>query len=285
MYQYLHDQTLRLANHGETMLEIAEQLELPPSLASEWYSRGYYGTVSHDVKAVYQRYFGFFDGNPANLHPHPPVEASVRYVDYMGGAPAVLERARADYDRGDYRWVAQVVNHVVFADPSNAAACALQADALEQLGYQAESGPWRNFYLMGALELRSGTCNKPELSLGAGMLRNMSIDMILDALAVRLNGDRAHDAAIVINLVDPGGDSYGVWVGNAVLHHRAGTRPDPDVTLTGAHDALAAVLFGIVPVDDAIAANQISLDGNRDKLTELVGLLDRFNPAFPIVTP
>ena len=187
---------------------------------------------------------------------------------------------------GDYRWVAEVVNHVVFADPGNTAACALQADALEQLGYQAESGPWRNFYLMGALELRTGSCVKPAVGLGAGMLRNMSIDMMLDALAVRVNGERAEGTSIVINLVNPAGETYGVWLGNAVLHHRVGvTLPNPDVTLTGSHEVLAAVMFGLMSVDDAIAAGQLTLEGNRDKLADLVDLLDRFDPAFPIVTP
>jgi alkyl sulfatase BDS1-like metallo-beta-lactamase superfamily hydrolase len=289
MYKFLHDQTLRLANQGETMLEIAEQVSLPPSLAREWYSRGYYGTVNHDVKAVYQRYFGFFDGNPASLHALPPVEASQRYVEYMGGADAVLERARADYDRGDYRWVAQVVNHVVFAEPHHEAARTLQADTLEQLGYQAESGPWRNFYLTGALELRQRETLRSPLQMGAGMLRNVTLSMVLDALAVRLHGERAGDARIAINLLDTGtGTEYGVWLGNAVLHHRVG-HPHPEgearLTIRADHDAMAAILFGFVRLDDATDNGTASYSGDSDALAELHGYLDATNPAFPIVLP
>ncbi len=151
LYKYIHDQTLRLANHGLNPVEIAEEIALPPTLAAEWYTRDYYGTLNHNAKAVYQRYLGWFDGNPANLHKLPPVEAGKRYVDLAGGPEALLGKARSAFDAGDYRWVAEVVNHLVFADPSNTDARALQADALEQLGYQAESGPWRAFYLTGAV--------------------------------------------------------------------------------------------------------------------------------------
>jgi alkyl sulfatase BDS1-like metallo-beta-lactamase superfamily hydrolase len=159
LYRYINDQTLNMMNQGMTMREIAEEFELPEGLANFWANRGYYGSVYHDVAATYVLYLGWFDGNPATLHELPPVEASVNYVGFMGGADAVLEKAQASFDKGDYRWVAQVVNHVVFADPDNQDAKNLQADALEQLGYQAESGPWRNFYLTGAQELRTGWRN------------------------------------------------------------------------------------------------------------------------------
>ena len=142
MYKYLHDQTLRLANHGHTMLEIAEQVTLPPSLSREWYGRGYYGSVNHNTKAVYQKYLGFFDGNPANLEPLPPEQAGKKYVELAGGANALLEKAQTAFEKGEYRWVAMLVNHLVFAEPHNRAARKLQADVLEQLGYQAESAPW-----------------------------------------------------------------------------------------------------------------------------------------------
>jgi alkyl sulfatase BDS1-like metallo-beta-lactamase superfamily hydrolase len=148
LYTYLHDQTLRLLNQGHTGPEIAELIELPPSLAEEWHCREYYGSISHNTKAIYQRYMGWFDGNPAHLWEHPPVEQSRRYVEFMGGAEAVLEKARASFKTGDYRWVAEVVNHVVFAEPENTAARELQAETLEQLGYGAENATWRNFFLM-----------------------------------------------------------------------------------------------------------------------------------------
>jgi alkyl sulfatase BDS1-like metallo-beta-lactamase superfamily hydrolase len=287
MYQYLHDQTLRLANHGETMLEVAEQVELPPALAKEWYSRGYYGTVNHDVKAVYQRYLGFFDGNPAHLHPHPPVEAARRYVEYMGGADAVLARARDDYARGEYRWVAEVVNHVVFADPDHAEARALQADALEQMGYQAESGPWRNFFLMGAQELRTGRIARQPVHLSGGMVRNMPISLVLDAIAVRLNGPRAVGVEARINVVDTvDGMQYSVWLQNAVLHHRVDDHfADPELTVTAEHDVLAGILFGLVPLDDAVGSGLATADGDRDALARVHAVLDHFDQAFPIVTP
>ena len=160
-YRYINDQTLRLANHGHTPVEIAEQVEFPPELDRHWAMRRYYGTLNHNVKATYVNYLGWFDGNPATLHTHPPEDAAKRYVEFMGGADAALDKARGAFELGDYRWVAEVVNHVVFADPDNQAARDLQADALEQLGYQAESGPWRNFYLTAAQELRHGVRQLP----------------------------------------------------------------------------------------------------------------------------
>jgi alkyl sulfatase BDS1-like metallo-beta-lactamase superfamily hydrolase len=188
-YQYIHDQTLRLANHGFTMDEISEQLELPSELGHAWYNRGYYGTVSHNSRAVYQKYLGFFDGNPANMHPLPPEESGKKYVEFMGGADELLRKALEAYDNNEYRWVAEVVNHLVFADPDNAEARALQASALEQLGYQAESGQWRNFYLTGAMELRNGLPGTGALQTASpDMIKALSLDSLFDYLAVKLNG-------------------------------------------------------------------------------------------------
>ncbi|HKJ25134.1 MAG TPA: alkyl sulfatase dimerization domain-containing protein, partial [Myxococcota bacterium] len=221
-YKYLHDQTLRLANHGETMIEIAEQLELPERLARDFALRGYYGTVNHDAKAVYQHYFGFFDGVPAHLNPLPPAEAAVHYVEFMGGGEALLAKARASYERGEYRWVAEVVNHLVFAEPENAEAKALLADAYDQLGYQAESGPWRDFYLTGAKELREGRVPLPFETTGSSdIVAAMPSDLFFDALAVRLNGPKAEGEAMTLNFVFTDvGETHVVWVENAVLHHR-----------------------------------------------------------------
>ena len=160
-YRYINDQTLRLANHGLTPVEIAEEVEFPPELASHWAMRPYYGSVNHNVKATYSKYLGWFDGNPSNLHTHPPEVAAKKYVELMGGADKVVEAAQVAYDEGDYRWVAEVLRHVVFADPDHDGGKQLLADAFEQLGYQAESGPWRNFYLTGAKELRDGVLNLP----------------------------------------------------------------------------------------------------------------------------
>ncbi|HVN51328.1 MAG TPA: alkyl sulfatase dimerization domain-containing protein, partial [Acidimicrobiales bacterium] len=200
-YQFLHDQTLRLANHGHTMLEVAEELDFPPSLGQRWCNRGYYGSVSHNVKAVYNLYLGYFDANPATLHQLPPVAASERYVEYMGGAEAVLERARVSFDDGDYRWVAQVVNHVVFADPTNQEARRLQADALEQLGYQTENGVWRNFYLTGAQELRHGLLEVPAPDpLGPDTVALVPLELLLDYLGVRLDGPAADGVELTVGV-------------------------------------------------------------------------------------
>jgi alkyl sulfatase BDS1-like metallo-beta-lactamase superfamily hydrolase len=287
MYRYLHDQTLRLANLGHTMLECAELVRLPPELAKEWFARGYYGSVSHNVKAVYQKYLGFFDGNPANLQPLVPVEASARYVSYMGGADAVLERARADFDRGEYRWVAEVVNRVVFAEPDNVAARELQADALEQLGYQAESAPWRSFYLMGAKELRDGIVALPATGIGMGMIRVMPLELILDAMTVRLNGERAAGAAVVVALHSAeSGEHRTVWLEHAVLHHREGDAGlSPDLVVTAGHAQLVALLFGFTPLDRAVADGDATIAGDPSRLEALLALLDRFDPNFAIVTP
>jgi len=288
MYKYLHDEVLRLANHGLTMLEIAEEIELPRELASEWYNRGYYGSVSHDAKAIYQRYLGWFDGNPANLHPLPPEDASKRYVEFMGGADAILSRAREAYGRGEYRWVAEVVNHLVFADPDNQAARELQADALEQLGYQAESGPWRNFYLSGAKELREGVVQSDTPSTSGGdAVTAMSIEMIFDYMAVRLNGPKSegHAMSIGFDFTDTA-RYYLLTVENGVLNHSSG-KPGKtaDATLTLTRAALNDVLTQSSTVQDKLSSGEIKIEGDAQKLAELFGLMDDFDPWFNIVTP
>ncbi len=232
VYGYLHDQTVRLMNKGHVGSEIAEMLELPPSLAHEWHCRGYYGSVSHNVKAIYQRYMGWFDGNPAHLWQHPPVEAATRYVEFMGGADSVLAEARASFDAGDFRWVAEVVSHVVFADPTNDAARELEAQALEQLGYQAESGPWRNFYLMGARELREGAVGTATVTAGADLVAALTVEQLWDAIAVRVDGPAAWEVDLSINweFTDTG-ERYALTLEHGVLTHVHGARPDADATV------------------------------------------------------
>jgi alkyl sulfatase BDS1-like metallo-beta-lactamase superfamily hydrolase len=289
-YRYLHDETLRLANRGETMLEIAEQLALPPALARTWSSRGYYGSVNHNVKAIYQRYLGFFDGNPATLHPHPPVEAARRYVAYMGGADAVLERARADHEAGDDRWVAEVVKHVVFAEPDNVAARELLADAFTQLGYRAESGPWRNFYLTGAKELRDGVVVLPIPSTASpDVIAVMPTGLILDYLAVRLKHPDAVDLAgrIVLELTDVG-ERHLVELSNGVLHNRPiGT--DQQVAADATITATRVWLNDLLAADDPAAALRsgegVEISGDPTSLLAVFGLLDDFPFWFDIVTP
>ena len=202
MYKFINDQSLRLLNHGYTPAEIAETLHMPASLEQEWSARGYYGTLSHNAKAVYQKYLGWYDANPANLNPLPPVENARKTVEYMGGADAVIVRARADFAKGEYRWVASAMNQVVFADAANRAARELGADALEQLGYQAEAGPWRDAYLVGAVELRNGLPRISGISTAnADTIRALGTGQFFDYLGVRLNAGKAEGKTMVINWI------------------------------------------------------------------------------------
>lgn len=286
-YKFIHDQSLRLANLGYVPAEIAERVKLPPSLAAEWHLRDYYGTVNHNAKAVYQRYLGWYDGNPANLHPLPPEEAGKRYVEFMGGAARVLEQARASYARGEYRWVAEVLKHVVFADPSNQAARRLQADALEQLGYQTESATWRNAYLTGAAELREGPPKAGRRTASADVLRAMTDAMFLDYLAISLNGDRAAGKTVAINWVQPDtGKRYALTVENGVFRYKADARhASPQATLSMPRAVLTGVLSGQTTLQAETQAGRASVDGDPQALSAWVALMDKFEPNFGIVTP
>jgi alkyl sulfatase BDS1-like metallo-beta-lactamase superfamily hydrolase len=279
LYGYLHDQTLRLLNKGYVGSEIAEMLELPPGLADEWANRGYYGSVSHNVKAIYQRYLGWFDGNPAHLWTHPPEAVATRYVEFMGGADAVLERARLSFDDGDYRWVAEVVSHVVFADPSNTAARELEARALEQLGYQAENGTWRNFFLMGALELREGGKGTPVSTGSSDLLRALSLEQLLSSVAIRIDGPRAAEAdRIVLNWVIDGERAV-TTLNDGYL----------SIVLDATDDAAAATLTadrdGLIPALVRGELSGLQVDGDLTALAGLLGLLDAPDPGFEIVLP
>lgn len=286
LYRYLHDQTLRLLNHGYTGAEIAERLELPPSLARAWHCRGYYGSVSHNVKAIYQRYMGWFDGNPAHLHALPPEEAGRRYVEFMGGADAVLAQARTAHERGEYRWVAQVVGHVVFAEPDNRAARELQADALEQLGYQAENATWRNFYLVGARELREGVAGQGEGG-GSALASALTLEQVFDYLGVQLNGPRAGDRRIVLNWeLGDTGERYALTLRHGALSAvRDKHAPEADATLALTRSALDRILRGATTVADAIQSGEVAIAGDSGKVAELFSLMDTFAPGFDIVTP
>lgn len=288
MYRYLHDQTVRLMNSGYTGIEIAEMMELPPSLSREWYNRGYYGSVSHNVKAVYQRYMGWFDGNPANLHPLPPVESGRRYVEFMGGAESLLSKAKAAFDAGEYRWVAQVVNHLVFADPDNEEARALQADALEQMGYQSENATWRNFYLTGAMELRDGVAPAVSASeSGTDIIKSLSPDMILDYMAIHVDPEKAEGKSIAVGVdFTDTGQQFVLTLENSVLNHVARPLPgDIPVTLKLSRDALGKALSGDEGMQAALASGQIVIEGDGAKLGELFSVMDKSDTWFNIVTP
>ena len=284
MYAYIHDQTLRLINQGYTGSEIAERVELPPALAEEWHCRGYYGSVSHNVKAVYQRYMGWFDGNPAHLWQHPPEEAARRYVEYMGGADAVLERAREALEAGDARWVAEVVNHVVFAEPDNDAARELQARALERLGHGAENAIWRNFFLTGARELREGSLGTPTTPDAADIVSRLRLDQLFDAMAIRLDGPRAWDARIVV-IWEISSEPWTMTLDNGVLHHRPGAADDAEVTIRLERETFDAILLETTNPVDELTAGRIAIEGDGAKLGELLGLLDQPDRDFAIVTP
>jgi alkyl sulfatase BDS1-like metallo-beta-lactamase superfamily hydrolase len=287
LYTYLHDQTLRLLNKGYTGPEIAELVELPPSLAAEWHCREFYGSISHNTKAIYQRYMGWFDGNPAHLWEHPPRERARRYVEAMGGAEAALAKARQSFEAADYRWVAEVVNHVVYAEPENEAARELQADALERLGYGAENATWRNFFLMGAKELREGVSGTPTAAAPPDIVANLSVSQLLDAMAIRLDGPRAAAAGLRIDWVitDPD-EAHALTVGNGVLRHRPGRHdPTADAALLIDRDALNQLLLKTADIAALAESGRLRLEGDGAKLGELLGLLDEPDPSFPIVTP
>ncbi|MEV7470730.1 alkyl sulfatase dimerization domain-containing protein [Streptomyces kronopolitis] len=296
-YAYLHDQSVRLINAGLTGAEIAEELRFPPALERAWHARGYYGTLSHNAKAVYQRYMGWFDGNPAHLWQHPPVAAARRYVEFMGGADAVVAKARKAYEAGDLRWVAEVVNHVVFAEPGHDGARALQADAFERLGRAAESGPWRNFYLTGAAELRGPVAGTPAHP-APDVLAALTAEQIFQSMAVRLNGPRAGDRRLLLRweigsapVVDDPAPAPEIWsllLSNGALTPMPGDAPRgerPHATLHLARGTLNAVLSGASTFLDEITAGTVTLDGDPEALLTFGTLLDKPDWHFPIVTP
>lgn len=290
-YKFLHDQALRLANHGHTLDEIAEQIELPPALQAEWYNRSYYGTVNHNVKAQYQKHFGWFDGNPAHLNPLPPEQAGQRYVEFMGGAENVIKQARVSFDNGEYRWVTEVLNHVVFAEPDNMTARELQADALEQLGYQSESGPWRNFYLTGALELREGVKSRSHQERNSGdlgMLAMIPPEAFFDYLSVSLNASKAQGKHIHLHIeVTDDNTSFCLGIGNCVLNYR--TYPTcavaPDLSMRATRPVLFQALIGMIKVEEKCQEGTIQVEGDMDYLAQFQALIDTFDPRFNIVTP
>lgn len=288
LYRYINDQTLRMANKGMTRDEIAANFKLPDSLAHTWANRGYYGSVSHDVKATYVLYLGWFDGNPATLDELPPEEAAKKFVEYMGGADAILQKAKSDFDQGNYRWVAQVVSKVVFADPNNQAARNLEADALEQLGYQAESGPWRNFYLTGAQELRNGVMQGPTPNTASpDTVRAMTPEMFFDYLAVHINGEKAAGAKSVFN-IDLGNDGgkYKLELENGVLNHTADAQAqNADATITLNRDTLNKIILKEVTLKQAQESGDVKITGDGAKLDAMLGYMDKFEFWFNIVTP
>ena len=288
LYRWMHDQTMRLANHGMVPTEIAAALRLPEEFLAQSHTRGYYGDLVHNCKAVYQRYLSWYDGNPANLNKLPPTEAGKRYVEYIGGADAVLAKARASFDAGDYQWVVEVLNHLVFAEPDNTAARELQADAMEQLGYQAESSTFRNAYLMGAQELRQGPPPPSNTMVrGRGLLAAMTVEQVFDTIAVRLKSDEVGGLSAVVNWTFPDIDEkWTMELSNRTLCSTRG-RHDPraDVSLTLTRTTLIAVVTQQSNITDEMSNGNITIDGDADALVHVLGHLDAFQTNFSIVEP
>ncbi|MFT3723618.1 MAG: alkyl sulfatase dimerization domain-containing protein [Hyphomonadaceae bacterium] len=287
VYAYLHDQTVRLMNKGLNGDEIAAQLKLPPELDQEWYDRPYYGSLSFNSRAVYQFYMGWYDANPSNLAPSPPTETGKRYVEAMGGAERVKQMAKAAYDKGDYAWAAELLNHVVMSDNADLAAKDMLARAYDQLGWQSENSLWRNIYLTGALELRKGV-GAPPVNAASQMatLANLPMGSLFDLLAVRLNAQKAEGQKLKLAFVlsDTNERSY-VTIANGVLIHEEIAAPGPvDATLTLTRADFLASIFGGQPLPPKVASGAAKVDGDASAFLKLAQWMDPPNPAFPIVT-
>ena len=290
LYRYIHDETLRLANHGYTPNEIAALIELPETLSKSWATRGTYGALESNAKGVYQHYLGWFDANPANLDPLPPAEAGQRYVEALGGLEAAVNKAQQAVDKGEYRWAAELLKHVLAASPENEAARLIQAEVFEQLGYQAESSTWRNFYLIGAQELRLGFAGGKSFNIGSpDVVAGMTVEMLADHMAVRLNGPAAGGLTLRVGLRVT--DVEGVVTvatlatENGVLQYVPDSTDGTSVVLDIPHAQFAALAFGTVTLDELADRNEVSVEGSRADLEQLLEVLDTFTGVFNVVTP
>lgn len=288
LYGYLHDRTLNLANKGVTINEIHNELQVPDSLAREWYNRGYHGSYSHNVRGIINKYLGFYDMNPANLNKLSPADSAVKYVAMMGGAENILQQAKQSFDDGEYRWVAELVNHLVLAEPDNHRARQLQADALEQMGYQSENAGWRNNYLVAADELRNGLPDTaPATKVGPDLLRAMSTELILDYLGVRLNYEKALNKRFSINMVFPDThETFLLELNNSHLNNIAGVSSDEaGLTVTINRSDLDRILMKQQGVAELLKTGAMKMDGNGKLFGELLTMMDVFPFWFNIVTP
>jgi alkyl sulfatase BDS1-like metallo-beta-lactamase superfamily hydrolase len=292
LYRWIHDQTMRCANKGMTPLEIAEHLRLPEEFLAHEHTRGFYGDLVHNVKAVYQRYLSWYDANPANLNRLSPTEVGQRYVEAFGGADRLLDIAEAAFDAGDYRWAAELGNHAVFADPANQRARDLQADTLEQLGYQSESATFRNAYLTGAQELRQG---KPKLTRGVArarvMIRAMTIEQVFDTLAVRVVSEQVGGLHAVINwtfddLADTPDHLWVLGLSNRTLYSVRGRHePSAVVSVQTTRKRFLEVMAQTTTFVDEMAAGNVSVEGDAQALLNVFANLDVFESGFAIVEP
>jgi alkyl sulfatase BDS1-like metallo-beta-lactamase superfamily hydrolase len=284
-YKYIHDQAMRLANKGYTPLEAAEVVELPEVLRRQWFNRGYHGTLHHDVRAVFTKELGMWDGDPVSLNPHPPVDTAQRYVAAFG-RDAILAEGRRAFDTGDYRWVTQVLHHVVFADPDDTEAKELQADAYEQMGYQAEGPQWRGVFLTAARELRGGVLEAKFASGSPDTIAAMPIDILFDFAAIHVIGETAAkvDVRFAAEFTDAG-ETWTVWVANGVLNARPGSSTEAPLTVRAPKALVAAVLLQPAAAGRLAAAGKITLDGDATLLDTYATVIDEFDPNFNIVEP
>jgi alkyl sulfatase BDS1-like metallo-beta-lactamase superfamily hydrolase len=288
LYKYVHDQTVHLANQGLNKDEIAEEIKLPAELAKEWYNRDFYGTVKHNAKATYQFYLGWWDGNPADYDKLPQVEAAKKYVEWFGGEEAVLKKANESFQKGEYRWVAEVLKHVVFANPANVAAKNLQADAFEQIAYQSESGIWRDLYLSGAKELRQGVSTPKNPVGGANnFLANLTPEAIFDYLSVTVDGTKAAGKDIKLRFVFPElNKNILVYLKNGVLHQSSTrTNVDAEFTLVIPKAKLAELLANPEKGREILTSPGVAFQGDPFKFRELASVFEPANPNWNIVTP
>jgi alkyl sulfatase BDS1-like metallo-beta-lactamase superfamily hydrolase len=287
VYKYTHDQTVRLINAGYTPYEIADMIKLPKSLEQFFGARGYYGDLRHNVKAVYQFYMGAYDGNPANLNRLPPKDAAQRYVDLMGGADKVVSAAQAAFDKGEYRWTAELLNQAVFADSSNKAAKELLAKTYDQMGYMAESSTWRNSYLTAALELREGPPTKG-ISKAAFIeaLMQTPIERFLEAMAASLKGPDAEGKDLKVNLVlTDTKESFVLWIENAVLHFKsAPADANANATLTLTKEIFVKMIAGTAGVKDTLLSDDLKVGGSKIDLVRFFSLIEKATGTFDIVT-
>lgn len=284
--KYIHDQTLHLANQGYTMNEIGNMIHLPETLDKNWASRGYYGSVSHNARAVYNFYLGYYDGNPANLNPYGQVDMGKRYVKALGGSAHAINLAREAYNQGDYRWASELLKQVIAADPGDQVAKNLQADTFEQLGYQAESATWRGFYLTGAKELREGVHKFSHASTASSdTIKGMTVEMLLDYLAVRLDSEKAAGKSISLNFNLSGNDNLNLSLDNSVLNYRKALQTKADASFYMSRSDLHDVLVGQAKMVDLIKAKKVKVIGNANKLNEIISCMDNFELWTNVVTP
>ncbi len=288
LYRYIHDQTVRLANQGYTIHEIPEHLDLPQSIAGSFANRDYYGTVSHNLKSQYQLYFGYFDGNPANLNPLPPVKEGRKFVEYVGGAQAVLDKAQADYDAGEFRYAATALNHLVFAEPDNDVARTMLAKTYRQLAYQAESGSWRNFYLTGAQELTQGILDLPApRTNGPDVVKAVPLNLYFDLLAVRLNGpEAAKKDGLEVNFeITDTNQMAHLFISGGALHHRMGARKEGIPTISMTRASLDALNMQTQTIAELRKSGDLKISGNPLKVKSLFDLIEEPQYWFEIVRP